>query len=179
MLRILLKLCVVVFILTTGFACASDINEPLKVVQNFCAHEVKTAEQYEKNAEKLLPIQDTLYSYDEISQIFSPIIQGETEKLFRGCFEIMFRKDFPKARHEPVAIIKFFRCLHARLAEANAIQDLKDRDEAQLIELSKSLAFHTALIAKFDKDLAAKIIGFPCDSCKNSALTEIGLLPKM
>lgn len=138
-----------------------------------CFASSKELTEFEQAAQRALPELAEPYNYPQILEIFTPVLHPKTKVTFESYFQIMYREDFPQPKHNPASIIKFYRCLHASLAEANVIEKEAEKVEKQHEELYKRLFFHKGLIAKFNQDLAAKIAGFPCESCIKTARGEI------
>jgi len=125
-------------------------------------------DDFEKEARSHIPLKDKPYTYEELSPIFKPGLQGEVEKEFQNYLSIMFRKDFPMPVHPNETIVRGWR-LYRKCAYSQTIKDEEEKKNFQLMSLHQLLGFHKNAIAKFAPALAEKIPEFGCPSCVQSA----------
>lgn len=124
-------------------------------------------------AEIAIPLRKTLYTYEEISNIFEPILCPSTKESFHMYFSMIYKLPEP-TKHSTEQVIGFLQCLYARLLMALESDNPAENDRLQLIELNKSLVPHKKYLEEVMSADSLNITGFACVECLNKAREKMG-----
>lgn len=130
-------------------------------------------DDFKEEAAKALPHRPS--TFKEFIEPFQPILHPRAKIKYKKFGKIMFQDNFPEPKHPDAVILKGFRCLFSKVADAHKNANVEEEAQLQLNALYQLLAFHKGPIAEINPILADEITVFPCENCKKSAKGELGI----